>query len=80
MEKDRGPAKFMKRPVANLAPLEGREVSHPRLVSTPLHKPYTVGMYRPKRIVLRYFGLKTGKDFPHFGLESGMVFEVATSI
>ena len=50
----------MKRPVANLAPLEGREVSHPRLVSTPLHKPYTVGMYRPKRIVFAVFRSENG--------------------
>ena len=49
MEYDCGTAKFMKRPCANLAPLKDREVSHPRVVSTPLYKPYTVGMYCPKR-------------------------------
>ena len=27
---------------------------------------------------LRRFGLKTGIDFPHFGLESGMVFKETT--
>ena len=31
-------------------------------------------MYHPKRF-LRRFGLKTGIDFAHFGLESSMVFE-----
>ena len=34
---------------ANLVPLKDREVSHPRVVSTPLYKPYTVGMYCLKR-------------------------------
>ena len=29
---------------------------------------------------LRRFGLKTGIDFPHFGLESGMVFKGATVV
>ena len=45
---------------------------------TPLYKlyryvlpPYWVGLLRP-------FGLKTGIDFAHFGLESGMVFEGTT--
>ena len=30
------------------------------------------GMCRPKGMVLAPFGLKTGIDFAHFGLESGM--------
>ena len=29
---------------------------------------------------LRRFGLKTGKEFAHFGLESGMVFEETTGV
>ena len=37
-------------------------------------------MYVPPQRVqfLRLFGLKTGVDFLHFGLESGMVFEETT--
>ena len=31
-------------------------------------------LYKPFRYVPRRFGLKTGIDFAHFGLESGMVF------
>ena len=44
---------------------------------TPLYKPYK---YVPSQRVgfLRPFGLKTGIDFAHFGLESGMVFEETT--
>ena len=40
--------------------------------------PYTShkGMCRPERVwFLPGFGLKTGIDFAHFGLDSGMVFE-----
>ena len=34
---------------------------------------------QPQRVsFLRPFGLKTGKDFAHFDLESGMVFEGTT--
>ena len=29
---------------------------------------------------LRRLSQKTGKDFPHFGLESGMVFERTTGV
>ena len=29
---------------------------------------------------LRLFGLKTGTDFAHFGLESGIVFEGTTGV
>ena len=29
---------------------------------------------------MRRFGLKTGIDFAHFGLESGMVFEETTGV
>ena len=36
-----------------------------------LYVPYRVGF-------LRRFGLKTGIQFTHFGLESGMVFEGTT--
>ena len=41
---------------------------------TPIYKPY---MYvPPQRVgVLRRFGLKTGIDFAHLGLESGTVLE-----
>ena len=31
-----------------------------------------IGIYRPKVMVWRRFGLKTGIDFAHFGLKSGM--------
>ena len=41
---------------------------------TPLYKPYRY--VPPQRVgFLCPFGLKTGIDFAHFGLESGMVFE-----
>ena len=45
--------------------------------TTPLYKPYR---YVPPQKVsfLRRFGLKTGIDFAHFGLESGMGFEETT--
>ena len=39
-----------------------------------------IGMCRPKGYsFLRRFGLKTGIDFAHFGLELGMVFEGTTN-
>ena len=42
---------------------------------TPLNKPYRYVL--PQRVwFLGLFGLKTGIHFAHFGLESGMVFEV----
>ena len=42
------------------------------LYSTPLYQPYRY--VPPHRVwLLRRFGLKTGLDFVHFGLESGMV-------
>ena len=35
----------------------------------------------PQRVwFLHRFGLKTGKEFAHFGLESGMVFEETTGV
>ena len=35
----------------------------------------------PQRVwILGLFGLKTGTDFGHFGLELGMVFEGATGM
>ena len=44
---------------------------------TPFYKPYRYVL--PQRVgFLRRFGLKTGIDFAHFGLESGMVFEGIT--
>ena len=46
---------------------------------TPLYKLYRY--VSPHRVAfLRRFGLKTGIDFAHFGLESGMVFEGATGV
>ena len=41
---------------------------------TPLYKPYRV-CAALKSKVFEPFCLKTGFDFAHFGLESGMVFE-----
>ena len=45
--------------------------------ATPLYKPYR---YMPPHRVgfLRRFALKTGIHFAHFGVESGMVFELTT--
>ena len=46
---------------------------------TPLYKLYRyVPPYRVGLRFLRRFGLKTGIDFAHFGLESGMAFEGTT--
>ena len=46
---------------------------------TPLHKPYRY--VPPYRVgFLHRFGLKTGIDFAHFGLELGMVFEAITGV
>ena len=49
------------------------------LWSTPLYKLYR---YVPPHRVgfLHGFGLKTGRYFAHFGLESGMVFERTTRL
>ena len=45
----------------------------------PLYKSY--GYVPPQRVwILGLFGLKTGTDFDHFGLELGMVFEGATGM
>ena len=41
--------------------------------SPPPPPPFGVGC-------LRLFGLKTGTDYAHFGLESGMVFEGTTGV
>ena len=41
---------------------------------TPVYKPYRYVPYHRVGF-LRRFGLKTGIDFSHFGLESGMVFD-----
>ena len=56
-------------------------ITEPALVSAPestlLYKPYRC--VPPHRVgFLRRFGLKTGIDFAHVGLESGMVFEGTT--
>ena len=49
--------------------------------STPLYRPYRyVPPPPPKGRFLRRFGLKSGKEFAHFGLESGMVFEETTGV
>ena len=46
---------------------------------TPFHKPYRYVL--PQRVwFLRRYGLKTGIDLAHFGLESGMVFEETTGV
>ena len=43
--------------------------------------PYINHNVPPQRVVfLRRFGLKTGIDFTHFGLESGMVFKGTTGM
>ena len=46
---------------------------------TPLYKPYR---YMPPQRVgfLHRFGRKTGIDFPHIDLESGMVFKGTTGM
>ena len=45
----------------------------------PLYKSY--GYVPPQRVsILGLFGLKTGTDFDHFGLELGVVFEGATGM
>ena len=47
--------------------------------STPLYRPYRY--VPPQRVkFLRRFGVKTAKEFAHFGLESGMVFEETTGV
>ena len=49
------------------------------LGGAPLYKLYRC--LPPHRVgFLRRFGLKTGINFAHFGLESGMVFEVTTRV
>ena len=46
---------------------------------TPLYNLYRY--VPPHRVeLLLLFGLKTGKDFAQFGLESGMVFEGTTGV
>ena len=46
---------------------------------TPLYKPYR--FVPPQRVgFLRHFGLTTGMDFGHSGLEPGMVFEGTTAV
>ena len=40
-----------------------------------------MGMCHPQRVgFLRCFGLKTGVDFAHIGLESGMVYKGTTVV
>ena len=48
---------------------------------TPLYKPYRYVPPPPPRVgFLRRFCLKTGIDFAHFGLESGVVLEDTTRV
>ena len=48
---------------------------------TPLYKLYRYVPPPPHRVgFLRRFGLETGIQFVHFGLESGMVFEGTTGV
>ena len=47
---------------------------------TPLYMPYIYICAAPKGRVFAPFDLKTGIDFVHFGLESGMVFEGTTGV
>ena len=53
------------------------QLPYPPGGGTPLYSPYR---YVPPHRVgfLRGFGLRTGIDFVHFGLESGIVFEGTT--
>ena len=44
-----------------------------------LNKPYRFVPHQNLCCLCRY-GLKTGKDFAHFGLESGMAFEGTTGV
>ena len=46
---------------------------------TSLKKPYRFVSHQKACFLCRY-GLKTGKDFAHFGLESGMAFEGTTGV
>ena len=46
---------------------------------TPFRKSYSYVPLQKVRFLCR-FGLKTGIDFAHFGLESGMVFEGTTGV
>ena len=46
---------------------------------TPSYQPYR-DMQPPRVWFLRPVGLKTVKDFSHFDLESGMVFEGTTRV
>ena len=51
----------------------------PRGGGTSLNKPYRFVPHQKVWFLCRY-GLKTGKDFAHFGLESGMAFEGTTGV
>ena len=57
----------------------GQDLLESRERGTPLCKPYRY--VPPQRVgFLSLFGLKTGIDFAHFGMESGMVFEGTTGV
>ena len=52
---------------------------YPGVGGAPLYKLYRC-LPPHREGFLRRFGLKTGINFAHFGLESGMVFEVTTRV
>ena len=47
---------------------------------TPIFRPYRHVPPQMVGFLMRRFDLKTGIDFAHFGLESGMVFEGTTAV
>ena len=60
--------------------MEGKHINLPRGGGgTALYKPYS---YVPLQMVgfFLHSSLKTGKDFAHFDLELGMVFEETTGV
>ena len=67
----------------NTAEQHVKSLENLRIFSRGAVRPHTthVGMCHPKGYVsLRRFCLKTGIDFAHFALESGMVFEGTTKV
>ena len=62
-------------------------MNHDYQSTPPLRARGSTRLYRPYRYVppqrvrfLRRLGVKTCKEFAHFGLESGMVFEETTGV
>ena len=71
--------KGVERALALPSPLLPSPGGEGRGAGTPLYKLYRYVL--PHRVwFLRRFGLKTGKNFGHFGLELGMVFEGTTGV